>query len=112
LDEFAASAWSGSFIPKMAIPSSLPCGSQGEIMFKRATGQRILPSKPGAPSIASAPDPMTASDSISADLVYLHHVGDKEREGYANGKQPPSIHYPVLPEFSAAGYIFRRLRLG
>jgi hypothetical protein len=44
-----------SFIPKMAIPSSLPHGSQGAIMFKRcAAGQRIFPSEMAAHSIAPA----------------------------------------------------------
>ena len=64
-------------------------------MFKcRAAGQRITPSEPAAPSMAPAPAPTTTSDSISADLGYLHHVGDEEREGYANGEQPPRIQYP------------------
>ena len=49
-------------------------------MFKhRATGQRIFPSEPAAPSMARAPAPMTTSDSISADLGY--RVSDDEREG-------------------------------
>jgi hypothetical protein len=88
-------------LPKMAIPFPLPRDSQGSIMFKRlAAGQRIFSSEPAAPSIASAPSPMTTSDSISADL---HHVGDEERKGYANGEQPPG--------FSAVGYMFRRLSL-
>jgi hypothetical protein len=79
-------------------------------MFKRhAAGQRIFPSEPGAPSMTRAP--MTTSDSISADLDYLHHMGDEVREGYANGKQPPTILYPGRPGFSAMGYIFRRLSL-
>jgi hypothetical protein len=93
----------GSFILKMAIPSSLSCGSQGEIMFKRrATDQRIFPSEPAAPSIALAATPMTTWET-SAGLAYLHHVGDEERKGYANGEQPPG--------FSAVGYMFRRLSL-
>ena len=56
-------------------------------MFKRhaAGHQRIFPSEPAAPSMAPAPAPMTTSDSISADLGYLHHVSDEEREAYANG---------------------------
>ena len=73
-------------------------------MFKRrAAKQRIFLSEPAAPSIASGPAPMTTSDSISADLDCLHHVGDEERKGYANGEQPPG--------FSAVGYMFRRLTL-
>ena len=81
-------------------------------MFKRRTaGQRIFPPEMAAHSMAPAPPPITTSDSISADLAYLHHVSDEEREGYANGQQPPSIHYPVLPGFNAVGYMFRRLSL-
>ena len=54
-------------------------------MFKRrAAGQ--FPPEPAAPSMAPAPAPMTTSDSISADLVYLYHVGDEGPEGYANGE--------------------------
>ena len=80
-------------------------------MFKRrAADQRIFPLEPATPSIASAPSPMTTSET-SADLAYLHHVSDEEREGYANGQQPPSIQSPGPPEFSAVGYIFRRLAL-
>jgi hypothetical protein len=80
-------------------------------MFKRrAAGQRIFPSEPAAPSIASASTPMTTSET-SADLAYLHHVSDEEREGYANGEQPPPIQSPGPPGFSAVGYIFRRLSL-
>jgi hypothetical protein len=52
-----------------------------------------------------------ATSETSADLAYLHHVSDEEREGYASGQQPPSIHYPVLPGFNAVGYMFRRLSL-
>jgi hypothetical protein len=112
LEHLCRIAMAGSFVPKMAIPSSLSCGSQGEIMFKRgATGQRILPSEPGAPSMTRAPAPMTNSGSISADLGYLHHVGDEEREDYVNGEQPPPIQYPGLQGLSAVGYMFRRLRL-
>jgi hypothetical protein len=56
-------------------------GSPGAIMFKRrAIGQRIFPSDPAAPSVAPAPAAMTTSDSISADLDYLHQ-GEEEREG-------------------------------
>jgi|SRR5580693_1198582 hypothetical protein len=100
-----------SFIPKMAIPSSLPRDSQGAKMFKRrAADQRIFPLEPATPSIASALTPMATSET-SADLAYLHHVSDEEREGYASGQQPPSIHYPVLPGFNAVGYMFRRLSL-
>ena len=81
-------------------------------MFKRrAAGQRIFPSEMAAHSMARAPAPMTTADSTSTDLAYLHHVSDEEREGYANGQQPPSIHYPVPLGFSAVGYIFRRLSL-
>ena len=51
-------------------------------MFKRrVTGQQILPSELGTPSMTRAPAPMANSGSISADLGYLHHVGDGEREG-------------------------------
>ena len=81
-------------------------------MFKRrAADQRIFPSEPAAHSMAPAPAPMTTSDSTLADLAYLHHVSDEEREGYASGQQPPLIHYPVLPGFNAVGYMFRRLSL-
>lgn len=79
-------------------------------MFKRrAVGQRIFLSEMAAHSIA--PAPMTTSDSISADPDYLHHVGDEERKGYANGEQAPSFQYPGPLGFSAAGYMFRRLSL-
>jgi hypothetical protein len=89
----------GRIVQPKAIPSSLSCGSQGSIMFKRlAAGQRISPSEMAAHSMAPAPAPMTTSDSISADL---HHVGDEER--HANGEQPPG--------FSAVDYMFRRLSL-
>jgi trans-aconitate methyltransferase len=40
---------------------------------------------------------MTTSDSISADLAYLHHIGDEEREDYPrqpNGKV--LLRYPRL----------------
>jgi hypothetical protein len=81
-------------------------------MFKRrAAGQRIFPSEMVARSMAPSPSPISTSDSILADLDYLHHAGDEEREGYANGQQPPPIQYPGPPEFSAVGYIFRRLSL-
>jgi hypothetical protein len=101
----------GSFIPKMAIPYSLPRDSLGaEMLNRRAADQRIFPSEPAAHSMAPALTPMTTSET-SADLAYLHHVSDEEREGYANGQQPPSIHYPVLPGFNAVGYMFRRLSL-
>jgi hypothetical protein len=82
---------------------------QEAIMFKRrAAGQRIFPSEM---AMAPAPAPMTTSDSIPADLGYLHHAGDEEREGYANGEQPPPIQPPAPPGFSAVGYMFRRLSL-
>ena len=81
-------------------------------MFKRcAIGQRIFPSDPAAPSMAPAPAPMTTSDSISADLAYLHHVVGEGRKGYANGEQVPPIQSPVPPGVSAMGYMFRRLSL-
>jgi hypothetical protein len=81
-------------------------------MFKRrATGQGNLPPEPGAPSMAPAPAPMTTSDSISADLAYLHHIGDEEREDYANGEQPLQIQFSDPPGVSAVGYMFRRLGL-
>ena len=55
-------------------------------MFKRhAAGQRIFPSEPAAPSMAPAPAPMTTSDSIPAELGYLHRVSDDEREAYKKG---------------------------
>ncbi len=80
-------------------------------MFKRhAAGQRIFPSEMAATSFAPAPAPMTTSE-ISADLDYLHHAGDEEREGYANGEQPPPIQPPAPPGSSAVGYMFRRLSL-
>jgi hypothetical protein len=89
-----------SFIPKMAIPSSLPRDSQGAKMFKRrAADQRIFPSEPAAPSIASAPTPMMTLGSISAELGYLHHVGEEERGDYVNGEEPlrSSIFRPLCP---------------
>ena len=53
-------------------------------MFKRhAAGERIFRSEPAAPSMAPAQAPMTNSDLMSADLGYLHHVRDEEREGQA-----------------------------
>jgi hypothetical protein len=77
-------------------------------MFKRrATGQRIFPSEPGAPSMA--PAPMTTSNSTSADLAYLHHSGDDGREAYDKGRQPNQ--YPGPLKFTAVGYMFRRLSL-
>jgi len=55
-------------------------------MFKRrAAGQRIFPSEPAAPSMTPVPAPMTTS----ADLDYLHHVGNDEREAYDKSRQPP-----------------------
>jgi hypothetical protein len=78
-------------------------------MFKRrAAGQRIFPSEPAAPSMAPAPAPLTPS---AADLDYLHCLSDEEREGYANGRQPPPIQPPAPPGFRAVGYMFRRLSL-
>ena len=80
-------------------------------MFKRqAADERIIPSEMGALSMAPALAPLTTSDSISADLDYLHHVRDEERKGYANGEQLPPIR-PGPPGFSAVGYMFRRLSL-
>ena len=79
-------------------------------MFKhRAAGQ--FPSEPAAPSMAPPPAPMTTSDSMSADLDYLHHMSDDERAGYANGEQPPSIQYLGPPSFAKAGFLFRRLSI-
>ena len=76
-------------------------------MFKRhVVGQRISPSEPAALSMALAPAPMT----ISADLDYLHHMSDDEREAYDKGRPPP-IQYPGPPGFKAVGYMFRRLSL-
>jgi hypothetical protein len=95
----------------MAIPSSLPRGSQGANVQVRAAGQRIFPSEPAALSRAPGQAPMTTSGSISADLGHLHHVGNEEREGYANGEQPPPVQPPGPPGFSAVGYMFRRLSL-
>jgi len=81
-------------------------------MFKRrAAGQRIFPLEMAAPSIAPAPAAMTTLDSISADLGYLHRVGDEEREGYANGRQPAPIQPPAPPGLSTVGYMFGRLSL-
>jgi hypothetical protein len=81
-------------------------------MFKRrATGQRIFPSDPAAPSMAPAPAPMTTSDSILADLAYLHRAGDEEREDYANGEQPLRVRFCAPPGFRPVGYMFRRLSL-
>jgi len=64
-----------------------------------------------AHSMAPARAPITTSDSISADLDYLHHVGEEERKGCENGEQAPPIQYPGPPGFSAVGYMFRRLSL-
>jgi hypothetical protein len=80
-------------------------------MFKRrATGQRIFPSEPAAPSMTPASPPIRTSDSILADLGYLHHVGDEECED-ANVEQPLRIQSSGPPGFSAVGYMFRRLSL-
>jgi hypothetical protein len=54
---------------------------------------------------------MTTSDSMSADLDYLHHMSDDERAGYANGEQPPPIQYLGLPSFAKAAFLFRRLSI-
>jgi len=60
-------------------------------MFKRraAGQQRIFSSEMAAPSMAPAPAPITTSDSILADLDYLHHVGDEEREGFSRSPKSP-----------------------
>jgi hypothetical protein len=64
-------------------------------MFKRrAIGPRILTSEPAAPSMAPAPAPMTTSDSISADLAYLHHVGDEVRE---DSRTESNCHRSYIP---------------
>jgi hypothetical protein len=81
-------------------------------MFKRhAADQRIIPSEMRAFSMAPALTPMTPSDSISADLYYLHHMSDFGREAYDKGREPPPVQYPGPPGFSAVGYMFRRLSL-
>jgi hypothetical protein len=74
---------------------------------------RIVQPKNGDALFLAARQPKseTTSDSVSADLVHLHHVGDEEREGYANGEQPPRIQYPAPPGFGAMGYMFGRLSL-
>ena len=78
-------------------------------MFKRrAVGQRIFLSEMASFNRAGSNDDL---DSISADPDYLHHVGDEERKGYANGEQAPSFQYPGPLGFSAAGYMSRRLSL-
>jgi hypothetical protein len=81
-------------------------------MFKRrATGRQILPSELGAPSMTRAPAPMRKSGLISADLAFLHHMSDDQREDYANGERPLRAQFFAPPGLSAMGYIFRRLSL-
>jgi hypothetical protein len=92
-------------------PLFLAARKERKMFKRRAAERRIFPSEPAAPSIASAPAPMTPSDSTSANLVYLFHVNDEEREDCANGEQPPPIQSPGPPGLSAVGYMFRRLRL-
>src|SRR6202040_2182344 len=94
-----------SFMPGAAAP--------GTIMFKRraAGHHRIFPSQPAAPPMAPAPAPMTTSDSIPADLGYLHLVSDDELEAYEKGCHPPPIQPPAPPGFTAAGYMIPPIEL-
>jgi hypothetical protein len=74
-------------------------------MFKRrAAGQRIFPSEMAThsmPASAQVSEPPSPASSIGAQLDFLNHVGDEER-------QPPPIQYSGPSSFAKSGFLFRR----
>jgi hypothetical protein len=81
-------------------------------MFKRrATGQRIFPTEPAAPSLPSPVPKGPAPPSSAADLAYLDSDGAPHE-----GEQPLMISASrsnpfAVPSFAKAGFLFRRLSI-
>ena len=91
----------------MVIPSSLPRRSpRSDHVQALWSWSADFSIGTGCAFDGTAPAPMTTSDSVSADLVHLHHVGDEEREGYALGCQP--VMHPAVKDVWA--WRFRELR--
>jgi hypothetical protein len=81
-------------------------------MFKRrATGQRIFPSEPAAPSLPSPVPEGQAAPSMAAELAYLDSDGAPH-----DGEQPLMVSASpsnplTVPSFAKAGFLFHRLSI-
>ena len=81
-------------------------------MFKRrATGQRIFPSEPAAPSLPRPVPEGPAAPSSAAELAYLDsdgapHEGEQPLMTSASRSNPLAV-----LSFAKSGFLFRRLSI-
>jgi hypothetical protein len=81
-------------------------------MFKRrATGQRIFPSEPAAPSLPRPVFEGQAAPSMAAELAYLDSDGaphESEQPLMISARRSNPL---AVPSFAKAGFLFRRLSI-